>query len=412
MLRSQTGMPRRLFLAFVLLTAGFIGGLLLTARLHIAADSSADEVALPAAPAPPAEASGQARPVPTATAGASTIVSAGPDFTRVAGQAVKGVANISSLQVSRTSNSPFAADPFFRYFFGEQDDVFGTRDRRSLSLGSGVIISSDGYIVTNNHVVGDNMQQITVSLSGKREVRGRLIGTDPATDIALIKLNVTGLTVVPWGDSAQLKIGEWVLAIGSPFQLSNTVTAGIVSATGRTNVGFADYEDFIQTDAAINPGNSGGALVNTRGELVGINTGIFSQSGGYQGIGFAVPSNLAKHVIDDLLKYGEVRRGSIDFRVDTMTPDVAEQVGTTTTHGAVVMQMYRSSPSYDAGIRPGDVIVSFNGQAVDDASQLRKMVADAKIGTTATLRILRSNRSIDMKIPIESSASTTSRRRR
>jgi serine protease Do len=194
--------------------------------------------------------------------------------------------------------------------------------------------------------------------------------------------------------------------------LSNTVTAGIVSATGRTNVGFADYEDFIQTDAAINPGNSGGALVNTRGELIGINTGIFSQSGGYQGIGFAVPSNLAKHVIDDLLKYGEVRRGSIDFRVDTMTADVAEQVGTNITHGAVVTQMYRNSPSYDAGLRPGDVIVSFNGQSIDDASQLRKMVADTKIGTTATLRVMRSNRPMDMRIAIESSASTTARRRR
>jgi serine protease Do len=408
-------MPRRLFLAFVLLTAGFVGGLLLTARLHITADSSADEISLPAAPAPPPAASGQARPVATTSTTSTappTIVAAGPDFTRVAGQAVKGVANISSLQVSRTSNSPFTADPFFRYFFGDQDDVFGTRDRRSLSLGSGVIISADGYIVTNNHVVGDNMQTITVSLPNKREVRGRLIGTDPATDIALVKLNVTGLSVIPWGDSAQLKIGEWVLAIGSPFQLSNTVTAGIVSATGRTNVGFADYEDFIQTDAAINPGNSGGALVNTRGELIGINTGIFSQSGGYQGIGFAVPSNLAKHVIEDLLKYGEVRRGSIDFRVDTMTSDLAEQVGTTTTHGAVVTQMYRSSPSYDAGLRPGDVIVSFNGQGVDDASQLRKMVADAKIGTTAALRIVRSNRTMDMRIPIESSASTTQRRRR
>src|SRR5262252_3990312 len=403
-------MTRRLFLAFVLITAGFVGGLLLTARLHITADSSADEVALPATPEPPPAAVGQARPVTPAPA--VPVVSAGPDFTRVAGQAVKGVANTSSLQVQRTSNSPFAADPFFRYFFGEQDDVFGTRDRRSLSLGSGVVISSDGYVVTNNHVVGDNMREITVALPNKREVRGRLVGSDPATDIALLKLNVSGLPVIPWGDSAQLKIGEWVLAIGSPFQLSNTVTAGIVSATGRTNVGFADYEDFIQTDAAINPGNSGGALVNTRGELIGINTGIFSQSGGYQGIGFAVPSNLAKHVIDDLLKYGEVRRGSIDFRVDTMSADLAEQVGTNTTHGAVVTSMYRNSPSYDAGLRPGDVIISFNGQAVDDASQLRKMVADAKIGTTATLKIVRNNRTIDMKIPIESSASTTSRRRR
>jgi serine protease Do len=402
-------MSRRLVLAFVLIAAGFIGGLLLTTRLHIAADSTADEVvALPtasAAPAPAAPAESRALPAPATS-------SPGPDFTRVAGQAVKGVANISSLQVTRTSNSPFAADPFFRYFFGDQDDVFGTRDRRSLSLGSGVVISSDGYVVTNNHVVGDNMQQITVSLASKREVRGRLIGTDPATDIALIKLNVKDLPVVPWGDSAQLKIGEWVLAIGSPFQLSNTVTAGIVSATGRTNVGFADYEDFIQTDAAINPGNSGGALVNTRGELVGINTGIFSQSGGYQGIGFAVPSNLARHVIDDLLKYGEVRRGSIDFRVDTMTSDLAEQIGTTTVHGAVVTQMYRSSPSYDAGLRPGDVIVAFNGQSVDDASQLRRLVADAKIGTTASLRIIRNSRTVEMKVPIQSSASTASRRRR
>src|SRR4029077_8216650 len=241
----------------------------------------------------------------------------------VAGQAVKGVANISSLQVTRTSNSPFAADPFFRYFFGEQDDVFGTRDRRSLNLGSGVVISQDGYVVTNNHVVGDKKQTITVALPSKREVRGRLIGTDPATDIALIKLNVTDLPVIPWGDSAQLKIGEWVLAIGSPFQLSATVTAGIISATGRTNVGFADYEDFIQTDAAINPGNSGGALVNTRGELIGINTGIFTQSGGYQGIGFAVPSNLARRVVSDLMRYGEVRRGTISgISIEQLTPEV------------------------------------------------------------------------------------------
>jgi serine protease Do len=218
---------------------------------------------------------------------------------------------------------------------------------------------------------------------------------------------------VPWGDSSRLQIGEWVLAIGSPFQLSATVTAGIISATGRTNVGFADYEDFVQTDAAINPGNSGGALVNTRGELVGINTGIFSQSGGYQGIGFAVPSNLARHVIDDLLKYGEVRRGSIDFRVQSMTnPEVAEQVGAGSTRGALVTEMYRSSASYDAGLRPGDVIVAFNGQAIADAAQLRRLVADAKIGTTATFKVLRNGRPAEFKIEIESSASTASRRRR
>src|SRR5262252_3470910 len=406
-------MPQRLFLAFVLITAGFVGGLLLTSRLHITADSNADDVvALPPTPSPPPAALGQARPVPTAGP-APVTVSAGPDFTRVAGQAVKGVANISSLQVTRQSNSPFAADPFFRYFFGDQDDIFGTRDRRSLSLGSGVVISSDGYIVTNNHVVGDNMNQITVTLPNKREVRGRLVGSDPATDIALIKLNVTGLPVIPWGDSAQLKIGEWVLAIGSPFQLSNTVTAGIVSATGRTNVGFADYEDFIQTDAAINPGNSGGALINTRGELVGINTGIFSQSGGYQGIGFAVPSNLARRIVADLMKYGEVRRGSVGYlRVDKLTDQVAEEVGAPNTNGALVSSMRRDSESWNAGLRPGDVIVAFNGQKIDDPSQFFRLVADAKVGSTASLRVLRNGRPLDFKLPIVSSASTNAALRR
>jgi serine protease Do len=401
-------MLRQLFVAAVLLIAGFLGGLVLTARLPPASESRAE--ASPA-PAPKTEAVAQTRAAgPAAAAAVST---GGPDFTRIAGQAVKGVVNISSLQVVRTQNSPFAADPFFRYFFGEGEDAFGSRDRRSLSLGSGVMISADGYIVTNNHVVGENMREITVALPDKREVRGRLIGTDPATDIALLKLNVSGVPVVAWGDSSRLQIGEWVLAIGSPFQLSATVTAGIVSATGRTNVGFADYEDFVQTDAAINPGNSGGALVNTRGELVGINTGIFSQSGGYQGIGFAVPSNLARHVIDDLLKYGEVRRGSIDFRVESMTdPEVAEQVGAGSTRGALVTQMYRNSASYEAGLRPGDVIVGFNGQTVADASQLRRMVSDAKIGATAQLKVLRSGRPAEIKIPIESSASTASRRRR
>jgi serine protease Do len=395
---------RKLFVGAVLVIAGFAGGLVLTARLRPVAESRAE--AAPA-PAPEPAAAPQAR----GTAAAAAVVTGGPDFTRIAGQAVKGVANISSLQVVRTPNSPFAADPFFRYFFGEGDDVFA-RDRRSLSLGSGVVISADGYVVTNNHVVGENMSEIKVALPDKREVRGRLIGTDAATDIALIKLNVSGLPVVPWGDSSKLQIGEWVLAIGSPFQLSATVTAGIVSATGRTNVGFADYEDFIQTDAAINPGNSGGALINSRGELVGINTGIFSQSGGYQGIGFAVPSNLARHVIDDLLKYGEVRRGSIDFRVESMTdPEVAEQVGAGSSRGALVTQMYRNSASYDAGLRPGDVIVAFNGQTIGDASQLRRLVYDARIGTTATLKVLRNGRPAEVKIAIESSASTVRRRR-
>jgi serine protease Do len=277
-----------------------------------------------------------------------------------------------------------------------------------MSLGSGVIISSDGYVVTNNHVVGENVRQITIALPDKREIKGEVIGTDPDTDIALLKIGVTGLPIVPWGDSAQLKVGEWVLAIGSPFQLSQTVTAGIVSATGRANMGFANYEDFIQTDAAINPGNSGGALINSRGELVGINTGIYSESGGYQGIGFAVPSNLAKRVIDDLMKYGEVRRGSIGYMaVEKLSPQLAEEFGAPNTNGALVARLSRQT--YDAGMRAGDVIVGFNGTPIDDPSQFLRLVSDSKIGSTATLKVLRNGRSLDVKMPIVSSAS--SRRR-
>jgi serine protease Do len=334
----------------------------------------------------------------------------GPDFTRVAGQAVKGVANISSLQVVRTRNAPFANDPFFRYFFGD-DEQFGSRDRRSLSLGSGVIVSADGYVITNSHVVGENVREITIALPDKREIKGKVVGTDPATDIALLKIPVTGLAVVPWGDSTQLKVGEWVLAIGSPFQLSQTVTAGIVSATGRANMGFADYEDFIQTDAAINPGNSGGALINSRGELVGINTGIYSESGGYQGIGFAVPSKLAQRIVADLMQYGEVRRGSVGYiGIEKLSPQLAEEFGVDNTNGALVSRMSRASEAYDAGLRPGDVIVAFNGTAIGDPSQFLRLVSDAKPGTTATVRVLRAGRGIEFKLPIVSSATARQRR--
>ena len=326
-----------------------------------------------------------------------------PDFTRIAAEGIKGVANISSVQVVRRPNSPFADDPFFQYFFGDQD-LSGSRDRRSLSLGSGVLVSPDGYIVTNNHVVGDNVREITVALSDKRELAGTIIGTDPATDIALLKVDAKELPALRWADSSGLQVGEWVLAIGSPFQLSQTVTAGIVSATGRANVGFAEYEDFIQTDAAINPGNSGGALINARGELVGINTGIFSQSGGYQGIGFAVPSNLARHVVDDLMKYGEVRRGTIGgiLTIDRLTPQYAQELGAKSTDGAVVMRMTRASEAYEAGVRPGDVIIAFNSTPIADPAQLYRLVADARIGSTATIRVLRNGRTMDFKLPIVS----------
>jgi Do/DeqQ family serine protease len=408
-------MLRLLVLSAVLVTAGFIGGLAVTMRT--AADSRA--VAVEAQPAAtvesapaPALASHAEQRIPGAVA---TVVSGGPDFTRVAGQAVKGVANISSLQIVRGRPSPFTSDPFFRYFFGD-DDVFGApRDSRSMSLGSGVIISADGYVVTNNHVIGESggrsiRTEVTIALPDKREIRGKIVGTDQSTDLALLKIAVTGLPVIPWADSSQLKVGEWVLAIGSPFQLSQTVTAGIVSATGRNELGLAQYEDFIQTDAAINPGNSGGALVNSRGELVGINTGIYSESGGYQGIGFAVPSNLAKKVVDDLMKYGEVRRGSIGYvRVERVSPELAQEAGAPNTNGALVSRMMRDSEVYDAGLRPGDVIVAFKGQPVNDPSHFNRLVLDARIGSTATVTVLREGRRMEFKLPIVSTSSRTRR---
>jgi len=400
-------MLRRLLVSVVLVSAGFAAGLVLTGRMRTASDSRADVEFATQAPGSP-------RPA-TPAVGTSSTANTGPDFTRVAAQAIKGVANISSVTVVRQrQSSPFPDDEFFRYFFGDSD-MFAPRDRRSLSLGSGVIISADGYIVTNNHVIGENVRasstEVTASLPDKREVRGKIVGTDPATDIALVKVNMAGLPPLPWGDSTQLKVGEWVLAIGSPFQLSQTVTAGIVSATGRAQLGFADYEDFIQTDAAINPGNSGGALLNTRGELVGINTGIFSQSGGYQGIGFAVPSNLAKRVVSDLMTYGEVRRGSIGYiGIEKLTAPLAEEVGAPNTDGALVSRMNRASEAYEAGLRPGDVIVAFNGRTISDPAQFSRLIADAKIGTTAVVKVLRNGKPVEFKLAIVSTSTARPRR--
>ena len=398
-------MFRRPVFTLVLVIAAFVAGLVLDGRMRVADDTTAAPtlVGRAAAAAGTSAAATQAAPPLALPAGL-------PDFSGTASRAVSGVVNISSLQEVRTRNTPFANDPFFRYFFGDDEELFGSRSRRSLSLGSGVIVSPDGYIVTNSHVVGDNVREISAVLPDKREVRGQIIGTDPTTDIAVVKIAASGLPVVPWGDSSRLKIGQWVLAIGSPFQLNQTVTLGIVSAVGRANIGVADYEDFIQTDAAINPGNSGGALIDARGELVGINTAIYSQSGGYQGVGFAVPSNLARRVFDELVKYGEVRRGSIGrIEVSTVTTQLAEQLGVGETRGAFVTGMYRNSPAYQSGLRPGDVIVTFNGQRVEDTGQLLRLVADAKVGTTATVSIVREGKKVELKVPIEQGSQRTTR---
>ena len=382
---------RRVLAVALLITCGFAAGLVLTGRMRSASDEASAQ-----APAP-------ARPTVTAPGpvnGAATLT----DFTRVAERTVPAVVNISAQQVVRRR---VQVDPFF-FPFGGADDVFGSRRGVENSLGSGVIVSSDGYILTNNHVVTGEARQVTieqldvtVSTADKREMRASVIGVDPATDLALLKVDATGLPTMPWGDSTKLKVAEWVLAIGNPYQLNQTVTLGIVSAVGRTNLGVSSYEDFVQTDAAINPGNSGGALVNARGELIGINTVIFSQSGGYQGIGFAVSSNLARRVVSDLRQYGEVRRGSIGyFESAALTSQIAAELGSKDAGGVLIQVMARNSTAYQGGLRPGDIVVSFDGMSVTDPAHLSRLISDATIGSTATVTVLREGRRSDLRIPI------------
>jgi serine protease Do len=384
-------MVRRAAYAFLLVFVGFVAGLVLTGRLRSASDGLA-------APRAAAGAGAEAPAVAQATGGAATL----PDFSTIASRAVAGIVNISAVSVVRAPNSPFGNDPFFRQFFGDQDEWFGSRLEESSDLGSGVIISADGYVVTNNHVVQGNVREVTAGLTDKREFKARIVGRDPLTDIAVIKINAQNLPVVPWGDSSKVKVGQWALAIGSPFALNQSVTLGIVSAIGRSDMGMAGYEDFIQTDAAINPGNSGGGLLDSKGEVIGINTAIMSQGGGSNGVGFAVSSNLARRIADELVKYGEVRRGSIGpMNYRTLSPDLAGQLELPdTTRGAVVLRMTRNSTAYEAGIRPGDVIVSFNGQKVDTAEALTRLQADAKIGTPATVDVIRQGRRLALKVPV------------
>jgi serine protease Do len=395
---------KRLLFSLFAIVIGLAAGLVLTGRLHSSQSSDA------AAIGPVQANTGQAAQPAAPGANAGRALGGLPDFTGVAGRAVNAVTKVSAPQAVRTAQNPFFNDPFFRYFFGEEPEMFGGGEVRDLPLGSGVVVSSDGYVLTNNHVVGDNGPEFTIGLADKRELRARVVGTDSWTDIALLKVNATGLPVIPWGDSSTLKVAEWVLAIGNPFQLNQTVTLGIVSAIGRTNVGVAAYEDFIQTDAAINPGNSGGALINGRGELVGINTAIYSQSGGYQGVGFAVPSNLARKVMNDLIKYGQVRRGTLGYlQVREVNEALAQRLEVPVSKGVLVERMTRDSSAYDAGIRPGDVIVSLNGKAVEDVGQLLRLLADAPIGGTVAVGAYRDGRKVEFKATVVAMRQRTAR---
>ena len=315
----------------------------------------------------------------------------GKNFVEIAKSVKPAVVNIAATRTGKAGEGPQGSpfdDPFFRRFFGDEFKRDMPKERKEKGQGSGVIVDPSGLIITNNHVV-NKADDIRVVLSDKREFKAKLIGTDSKTDIAVIKIEATGLSPIAWADSDQLEVGEFVLAVGSPFGLTQTVTMGIVSAVGRASMGIAEYEDFIQTDAAINPGNSGGALVNVRGELVGINTAIFSQSGGNMGIGFAVPSNLAHSIMDQLVRTGKVVRGWLGVSIQELSPELARQFGMTETKGVLVSDVMEDSPAKKAGFERADVIVEFDGKPMNSPTHLRNAVAQTPLGKNISIKLIR-----------------------
>lgn len=331
------------------------------------------------------------------TASKQTVL---PDFVMLAEKLEPVVVNISTTQIIKEAPTPFEReDPlaeFWRRFFGERYPP----DFPQQALGSGVIIERDGTILTNNHVI-ENAQKIVVRLSNDdRQFTAKVIGSDEKTDLAVIKINVgRDLPVAPLGDSDRLKVGEWIVAMGSPFGLQNTITAGIVSAKSR-QIGAGPYDDFIQTDASINPGNSGGPLVNMQGEVVGINTAIFSRTGANIGIGFAIPINLAKELLPELKTKGKVTRGWLGVSIQRVTPEIAESLGMEAATGAVVANVASGSPAERAGIKVRDVIVEYGEKPIKDSSELPLMVARTHIGTRVNITVLRDKRNVPLTVTI------------
>jgi Do/DeqQ family serine protease len=343
--------------------------------------------AIPAAP-PSAIA---AAPIPEA---GGAVPSLAPMLARI----TPGVVNIAVRGKVREQN-PLLQDPFFRRFFNLPQNQ-GPQERETQATGSGVIIdSAQGYVLTNGHVV-ENATRIEVTTKDNRRFTAKLVGRDPDTDIAVLQIPANNLTAVPMGDSDRLQVGDYVLAIGNPFGLGQTVTSGIVSALGRSGLGIEGYEDFIQTDASINPGNSGGPLVNLHGECVGINTAILAPGGGNIGIGFAVPINMARRVMDQLTRYGEVKRGRIGVAIQDLTPDLAESMRTAHTTGAVIARVEPGSPAERAGLHQGDLVVAVNGVPVRSGTQLRNTIGLTRIGSDVDLKIDRrgSERSVGVRV--------------
>lgn len=287
-------------------------------------------------------------------------------------------------------------DPLFRRFFGDQ---LGGESRRSASLGSGVIVAAEGYILTNHHVI-ESADEIEVALADGRKASAHIVGTDPETDLAVLKVGLTDLPAIAFGSPKQLGVGDIVLAIGNPFGVGQTVTMGIVSAKGRSHLGISTFENFIQTDAAINPGNSGGALVDANGDLVGINSAIYSRTGGSLGIGFAIPSDLARQVMEQIVQTGSVTRGWIGVEVQDISPELAESFNLPTTNGTLIAGVQPGGPAERAGIRRGDILMAVESRVVTDSTRMLNLIAALKPGEQATLKILRDDEEALVQIKV------------
>ena len=353
---------------------------------------------------PAADSALAAAPIPEIGGGA--VPSLAPMLSRV----TPGVVNIA-VRGKVKSENPLLQDPFFRRFFNLPQRQ-QTEERETQATGSGVIVdAAQGYVLTNGHVV-ENATRIEVTTKDNRRFTAKLVGRDAETDIALLQIPSQNLVAVPMGDSDRLQVGDFVLAVGNPFGLGQTVTSGIVSALGRSGLGIEGYEDFIQTDASINPGNSGGPLVNLQGQVVGINTAILAPGGGNIGIGFAVPINMARRVMDQILRYGEVKRGRIGVAIQDLTPELAQAMNTKQTNGAVIARVESGSPAEQAGLKTGDLVVAVNGTVVHSGTQLRNMIGLARIGDQVTLTVDRRGSESTVAVRIDPAGTAAAARQR
>ncbi|MGR3910326.1 Do family serine endopeptidase [Burkholderia sp. Bp9031] len=319
-------------------------------------------------------------------------------YAEAAQKAMPAVVNVFSSKDGSLPPDPRAKDPLFRYFFGDRN-ARKQQDEPAANLGSGVIVSPEGYILTNQHVV-DGADQIEVALADGRTATAKVIGSDPETDLAVLKINMTNLPTITLGRSDQSRVGDVVLAIGNPFGVGQTVTMGIISALGRNHLGINTFENFIQTDAPINPGNSGGALVDVNGNLLGINTAIYSRSGGSLGIGFAIPVSTARTVLESIITTGSVTRGWIGVEPQDVTPEIAESFGLQQKSGAIVAGVLQGGPADKAGIKPGDILVSVNGDEITDTTKLLNTVAQIKPGTPTKVHVVRKGKEFDVNVVI------------